>query len=114
MARVTADRIFSTAPRRNPAVGALVAGFGLVVLLACSIERGEGDGLFVLFALPSALFNFLVGRWWAVVVPVALTAFGFAVGVECSVSETPQALMLAGTPVGVLTRLVGERVAGRR
>jgi len=86
--------------------------FAAAISFACAIERGPGDGLLLLFGLPAALFGALIGRWWAVAVPVILTTFVIALGLECSSSEQPQAMLLAGTLVGVACRRLGGRLAG--
>lgn len=90
----------------------LALAFVLAIVMACSFERGSGDGLVLLFGVPSLAFGALIGRWWAVLIPVSLTTVAVTAGVECSSSDQPQALMLAGTLVGVACRCLGDRLAG--
>jgi len=102
-------------PRRSSGPAWTVAtAFAAAIAVACALERGEGAALFVLFGLPSLVFGLVSGRWVIACVPVALTTVTYAVGLECSPSETPQALMLAGAVTGVLCRRIADRVTGAR
>ncbi len=88
--------------------------FVAVIALACAVEDSAGDRLYLLFALPALLFGLLTGSWWTVAIPVGLATAAFAVGVECSASEAPQALLLAGAAVGVLARATADGLTGHR
>lgn len=107
---MTTARIFTPDPptSRHPWLLALI--FAAVIAAACALESGAGDALLALFGLPGLAFGYLVGRWWAVTVPVLLATAAFTVGFECSPSEAPQGLLLAGCALGVLTRVAGERI----
>ncbi len=115
MAFVGDARIFTSRSRASaPGLAWILAGlFASAILLGCAVERGPSDGLLLLFGLPALLFGALIGRWWAIGVPVVLTTAAVAIGLECSASEEPQALMLAGTVAGVAVRRLGDRLAGR-
>jgi len=105
---VAPARIFTD--DRRPAPGApwaYAATFVGVIAVACAVESGRGDWLIVFFGLSAMFFGFLLG-WWAVAVPVARTTVALAAGVECSISESPQALMLAGSALGVAARRLGD------
>lgn len=108
-------RIFTSRHRGSaPGLGWTLAGvFALAISIGCAVERGPGAGLLLLFGLPALLFGALIGRWWAISAPVVLTTAAVALGVDCSGSEQPQALMLAGSFAGVACRRLTARLTRR-
>lgn len=113
MSGVGSTRIFTSSRRQVFAPWALAWAFVTTIAAACAIESGEGGLLVGLFGVPAMVFGYLLG-WWAVAVPVALTTLALTAGLECSVSESPQALMLAGSLLGVVGRRLGDALVRRR